>query len=234
VDRVFSLGLSRGPPTDFDRFPSIWEGVVPFIAVPETAQVTMVYTGPNQNRMVNVYHFSRPTLGWDADSLGDLGEAMLSWEVTYAKDRRSNQITCIGVECRDLSVQDSFVVTVAAIPPIEGGASTPVLPANVTLAVSLRTPFAGRSFRGRTYWIGLPEGAVVGDFVNASTAQNILTAVRALIEDVPQPLNAQLVVVSRYSNGVPRATGIATPVTAATLVDTRVDTQRRRLVGVGE
>jgi len=75
---------------------------------------------------------------------------------------------------------------------------------------------------------------VSGDFVNPTTAQNILAAVRALIEDVPQSLNAQLVVVSRYSNGVPRSVGIATPVTSAILVDSRVDTQRRRLVGVGE
>src|SRR5690606_35269628 len=142
-------------------------------------------------------------LGWDPDSLGDLAEALLLWEDTSAKGRRSNQITCIGVECRDISVQDSFVVSVAAIPPIQGGVNSPVLPANVTLAVSLRTPFAGRSFRGRTYWIGLPEGAVNGDFVGPSTAQNILNTVKALIEDVPQPLNAQLVVVSRYANGQP-------------------------------
>lgn len=207
---------------------------MPFVPVPETAEVTLVYTGPNSNRMVNVYHWVRPTLGWDADSLGDLAEAMLTWERDVASAQRSNQILCIGAEARDISVQDSFVVAVAAVPPIQGGLSTAVLPANVTLAVSLRTPFAGRSFRGRTYWIGLSEGAVQGDFVIAGTSQAILAAVRQLVEEVGQPLNAQLAVVSRYSNGAPRATGIATPVTSVTLVDTRVDTQRRRLVGVGE
>lgn len=207
---------------------------MPFVPVPEVAEATMVYTGPNANRMVNVYHFWRPTLGWDPDSLGDLAEALLTWENESGKTQRSNQITCIGVECRDISVKDSFVVSVAAIPPIAGSLQTPVLPANVTFAVSLRTPFAGRSFRGRTYWIGLSEGAVTGDFVNSNTAQNVLNVVRKLIDEVPQPLNAQLVVVSRYSNGQPRAMGIATPVTSAVLVDNRVDTQRRRLVGVGE
>jgi hypothetical protein len=205
-----------------------------FIAVPETAQVTMVYTGPNQNRMVNVYHFIRPTLGWDPDALGDLAEAMLAWESNTAKNQRSNQVICIGAEARDLSVQDSFVVAVAAIPPIEGTRSSPVLPANVTLAVSLRTPFAGRSFRGRTYWVGLSEGSVQGDFVIPAVAQGVLAAIQQLIETVPQPLNAQLAVVSRYHNGAPRGVGIATPVTSAVLVDSRVDTQRRRLVGVGE
>jgi hypothetical protein len=207
---------------------------VPFIPVPETAQVTMVYTGPNQNRMVNVYHFIRPTLGWDPDALGDLAEAMLAWESNTAKNQRSNQVICIGAEARDLSVQDSFVVAVAAIPPIEGTRSSPVLPANVTLAVSLRTPFAGRSFRGRTYWVGLSEGSVQGDFVIPAVAQGVLAAIQQLIETVPQPLNAQLAVVSRYHNGAPRGVGIATPVTSAVLVDSRVDTQRRRLVGVGE
>jgi hypothetical protein len=194
----------------------------------------MVYTGPNQNRMVNVYHFIRPTLGWDPDALGDLAEAMLAWESNTAKNQRSNQVICIGAEARDLSVQDSFVVAVAAIPPIEGTRSSPVLPANVTLAVSLRTPFAGRSFRGRTYWVGLSEGSVQGDFVIPAVAQGVLAAIQQLIETVPQPLNAQLAVVSRYHNGAPRGVGIATPVTSAVLVDSRVDTQRRRLVGVGE
>jgi hypothetical protein len=207
---------------------------MPFVPVPETAEVTMVYTGPNNNRMVNVYHFLRPTLGWDPDSLGDLGEAMLTWENTTAKSIRSNQVTCIGVECRDISAQDSFVVSVAAIPPIAGTAQTPVLPANVSFAISLRTPFAGRSFRGRTYWIGLSEGSVTGDFVQNTQAQQILNAVRQLVESVPQPLNAQLAVVSRYANGAPRTVGIATPVTSVVLVDQRVDSQRRRLVGIGE
>lgn len=205
-----------------------------FVAVPECAECTMVYTGPNSNRMVNVYHFTRPSLGWDPDSLGDLGEALLAWENDTAKAQRSQEITCIGVECRDISVQNSFVVSVAAIPPIAGTRGSPVLPANVTLAVSLRTPFAGRSFRGRTYWVGLSEGSVQGDFVIPAVAQGILAAVRELMEEVPQPLGAQLAVVSRYANGAPRAIGVATPVTAVTLVDSRVDTQRRRLVGVGE
>lgn len=205
-----------------------------FIPVPETAEVTMVYTGPNSNRMVNVYHYVRPTLGWDADSLGDLGEALLSWENTVAKAQRSNQITCIGVECRDLSVQDSFVVSVAAIPPIVGTVPSPVLPANVTFAVSFRTPFAGRSFRGRSYWIGLAEGDVTGDFIATARSQGILAAVTDLMDTVPTALNAQLAVVSRFNNGVARSTGIATPVTSIILVDLRVDTQRRRLVGEGQ
>lgn len=205
-----------------------------FIAVPETAQATVVYTGPNVNRMVNVYHFYRPTLGWDPDSLGDLGEAILSWEISHGRTRRSNQISCLGVECRDLSVKDSFVVAVAPSDPILGAMNSPTLPANVTLAISFRTPFAGRSFRGRSYWIGLAEGDVTGDFVSAGASQAILDIMRELVE-VPQPtLNAQLAVVSRYTNGQPRGVGIATPVTSVILVDRRVDTQRRRLVGVGE
>jgi hypothetical protein len=40
--------------------------------------------------------------------------------------------------------------------------------------------------------------------------------------------------VSRYANGAPRTVGIATPVTSVVLVDQRVDSQRRRLVGIGE
>lgn len=206
---------------------------MPFIAVPNTAEATMVYSGPDNNRMVNVYHFRRPLEGWDPDSLGALGEALLTWERDVARSQRSNQVRCLGVECRDLNTQDSYLVSVAAIPAIVGAIVQGVLPANVTLAVSFRTPFAGRSFRGRTYWIGLAEGDVSGDFVSAGRGNGIANACIALMDSVAPSVGAELVVVSRYANGQPRTVGVATPVTSIGLTDFRVDTQRRRLIGEG-
>lgn len=204
-----------------------------FIPVANTAEATMVYSGPDNNRMVNVYHFRRPLEGWDPDSLGALGEALLTWERDVARAHRSNQIRCLGVECRDLSMQDSFLVSVAAIPAIVGAIVQGVLPANVTLAVSFRTPFAGRSFRGRAYWIGLAEGDVSGDFVSQGRGNGIAGAYTVLMNDVAPSVGAELVVVSRYANGAPRAAGVATTVTSVGLTDFRVDTQRRRLIGEG-
>lgn len=204
-----------------------------FISVPNTAEATMIYSGPNNNRMVNVYHFLRGVEGWDPDSLQALGEALLDWERNYARGNRSNQVRCLGVECRDLNTKDSFLVSVVAVPAIVGSIVQGVLPANVTLALSFRTPFAGRSFRGRSYWIGLAEGDVSGDFVSAGRGDGIVNAGIALKDVVAPAVGAQLVVVSRYSDGQPRAVGIATPVTTVGIADFRVDTQRRRLVGEG-
>lgn len=204
-----------------------------FIPVPNVAEVTMVYTGPNSNRMVNVWHFWRESGSWNADDLGDLGEAMLTWESANARTGRSNSITCIGVECRDLTVVDSFVVTVVPNPLIVGAISAPVMPSNVTLATSLRTPFAGRSFRGRSYWIGLAETEVTGDFVAQARVTQIRTAIDLLRTAVGPSNGAVLAVVSKFANGAPRAVGVATAVTSVLHIDNRVDTQRRRLVGEG-
>jgi len=53
------------------------------------------------------------------------------------------------------------------------------------------------------------------------------------MNDVAPSVGAELVVVSRYANGAPRAAGVATTVTSVGLTDFRVDTQRRRLIGEG-
>lgn len=228
-----SLGHSRGPPQIVDVFLRTLENAMPFVSVPNTAEATVVYSGPNNNQMVNTYHFRRPVEGWDPDSLQALGEALLDWEENYARGHRSNQVRCLGVECRDLNTQDSFLVFVAKVPPIVGQINQGVLPANVTLAVSFRTPFAGRSFRGRSYWIGLAEGDVSGDFVSPGRGDGIVNACNALKDVVAPAVGAELVVVSKVANGQPRTVGVATPVTSIGLTDFRVDTQRRRLIGEG-
>lgn len=227
------LGHSRGPPHLVDVFLRTLENAMVFIPVPNTAEATVVYSGPNNNQMVNTYYFRRDVEGWDPDSLQALGEALLDWEQNYARGNRSNQVRCLGAECRDLSTKDSFLVFVAKVPPIVGAIVQGVLPANVTLAVSFRTPFAGRSFRGRTYWIGLAEGDVSGDFVSPGRGEGIVNACTALKDVVAPAVGAELVVVSRVANGQRREVGVATPVTSIGLTDFRVDTQRRRLIGEG-
>lgn len=112
------------------------------------------------------------------------------------------------------------------------GSSTP--PPQVTVAISLRTGLSGRSYRGRIYFIGI-SAADIGPtgLLQVSKATQLANAYNTLRTSLITA-GFQLAVVSLYSGKdsagrkIPRAVGIATPVTAV-VCGLRCDTQRRRL-----
>lgn len=203
-----------------------------FIPVPDTAEVVMSFTGPNGNVMKNVFNVREATLvSWTPALLQGVIDLFQNWHASHARNRQSNQITLSSILARDLNVVDSYVVeeSMAQV----GLVASPVMPQNVTFCVKSVTGFAGRSFRGRTYWVGLAESMVSGDFVNTTDADAIVTSFFTLKSQLnTQGINP--VVVSRYSNGLPRAVGVATDITNYAKTDNRVDTQRRRLLGEGQ
>lgn len=204
-----------------------------FIPVPDTAAFTMRYLGPDAQVVVNTYYFRKVGVAWDPASLDAVAQILIDWESTLASVWRSSSISLVAVEARDINTADSFVIVVDVDPPIPGQEISPILPMNVTWAVTLRTPFAGRSFRGRTYWVGLAESMAVGDFLTAPTQAGIQSALDQIRGLVAIGTGDTQVVVSRFFNGAPRVTGVATPITSVSPFDGRVDTQRRRLVGSG-
>lgn len=206
---------------------------MPFIPVPQTAEAVMTYQGPNGQRVVNVFNLTRNTGDWDYGTLLDLGNAMVAWESASCRAGRSSQISFVGVTVRDLSVVDSLVLSVVPGTPIAGQQTGATMPMNVTWAAKLLTGRAGRSYRGRSYWIGLAENEVAGDFILQTRATAIVAALNALRSTTAPSVNAALTVVSRWNNGAARTVGVATAVTQVGYTDLRVDTQRRRLVGEG-
>lgn len=123
------------------------------------------------------------------------------------------------------------------IGPFEAGtvgtASGDPLPNNNSLCISLRSGFTGRSARGRLYWMGLTESQVTQSSVNSTPAEDI----RAAVDSIRTTLDTNsyaLTIVSYFTNGDPRVGGpVYFEVNACTLVDTVIDSQRRRLPGRG-
>lgn len=106
-----------------------------------------------------------------------------------------------------------------------GGGSGPCEPGNVAFCVSLRTAFAGRRFRGRKYFSGIPTSMQVENTVDNAFGDAMVAAVQDLISNLA-------------TNGTPLAiisnTGLAvTDVVAAIATDYYIDSQRRRLTGRG-
>lgn len=203
---------------------------MPFIPVPNTVMAEIRMSMDFQ-RVENTLYFEFGLPPTPAN-LVSLGNDLLNWYSTLMAPQQG-----LGVALREIFLTDLTSVTGGTFtqtPPslITGSQVGEMLPNNVALAVSFRTAFRGRSFRGRNYFLGL---------VDSQVAQNTVTAgALAAITNIYQQLPASLggsgstwVVVSRFTNNAPRVTGIATPVTAALIVDSTVDSQRNRLPGRG-
>ena len=101
------------------------------------------------------------------------------------------------------------------------------------LAVSRVRRVPGRSFRGRNYVVGVPQDQVVDiNHVQSSYAAAWIDTYSELLEGTFEE-GQQWVIVSRFEDGSPRETGIASEVLTVTVVDDVIDSQRRRLPGRG-
>lgn len=202
-----------------------------FIPVNTTVQVEMVHGGPG-GVAVNVHHVKVD----HAIALADLtaiGLCFKDWFDVDCKSQVSSGVALNLIRLRDLSTQAGLVLDYQTALPIAGTRVSPGMPSNVTLALTGRTGFAGRSFRSRTYWIGLCEDQCTGDAIVGAIITSLLAIMNALITRVAAiGADYELVVVSKYTNNAPRANGITTPIQAFT-TDGVIDSQRRRLLGRG-
>lgn len=209
---------------------------MPFVEVPFVAEIELVYATPGGTAENTLY--LKNTEGWDVESLTEAAGTVVTWWAENVAALISNQVSLVLVRATDLSSATSAQVNYSAPLPAAGAAVSPVLPSNVTLAVTFHTGLRGRSYRGRNYWIGLCEPQVSGDTVLSGNVEAIVDAYEQFRTDMIAA-GYTWVVVSRYSGKdiltgkpLPRATGVATIVTTVTANPT-VDSQRRRLAGRG-
>lgn len=201
-----------------------------YVPVPNTAQVNVRGVLDGQT-VENTLYFTR-SAGWDGQALTDLAGAVASWWQVRMLPSLHQAYSLVEVVAVDLATQSGPSVTFAPNPPPTGGAAGDVLPNNVALCVSFRTGQRGRSYRGRNYITAIPEAAVTGNTFAQSFVTQIVDAYGFLPGAVAS-LNADWVVVSRFANGAPRTTGLATVIQVVVVVDPTVDSQRRRLPGRG-
>jgi len=193
------------------------------------AEIRMIWDG---QRVENTLYF----LGggaWNTTQLGTLAFDLRGWWDSNIAPEISNTVSLSEVYITDLSTATSPTMQAPGGPSYAGGLTGPTLPNSVSLAVSFRTAGRGRSSRGRNFAVGLTESQVVGNEVVGTAIDALIDAYEVLL-NLPLPNTAEWVVVSRFTNGAPRASGVAAPVTDVVIVDPVVDTQRRRLPGRGQ
>jgi len=195
-----------------------------------TAEVTMTFLWDGQY-CINKHHFKNDA-GWDEGSLNNLGTAVREWWDTELRAGTPNVISLVEIEVVDLTEGSGLGITVQTGLPLVGGSGEAALPNNCTLAIKKGTGLIGRSFRGRTYHIGLKEPDVTLNQVSAGQAAFYRDAYDALRQPLGIAIPVNMCVLSETSGGVQRSAGICTEVTGIG-VDPVLDSQRRRLPGRG-
>lgn len=204
-----------------------------FIPCPNTISIEMLYT-MELEPCENVYHVSY-TAAPDQSSLTALANVFKNWENTNASPSRSNQCALRTIRLRDIASPSGQELIFSVSPAISGTNTANPAPNNVTIATAMRTGLAGRSNRGRSYWIGITDVMYTANNIVPTIQGQILAAYAALLTALSSN-STPLVVLSKYSgtdsNGkpIPRAAGVHTPITSVSM-DITMDSQRRRLPG---
>jgi hypothetical protein len=202
-----------------------------FVPVPNCAEVEIRQQCDNQLIENTLYfeHATPPT----ATELQALADSIEAWWGDSILPLLSNTLTYRETYVTDLSEATGPTATQAGFAPAAGGSPDNHAPNNVSLCVSFRTAGRGRSSRGRNYVAGIPSTGVNGDLISQTFTDSVVAAYNNLNVLGNLPSGWTWVVVSRFSGGAARATGVAFPVTRALAVDRIVDSQRRRLPGRG-
>lgn len=186
--------------------------------------------GFNGKPAVNVHFVLQrtPATPVPTEQLEEAADAFhAAWNTSW-KTRAHEDWSVDSIVATDWSDIDGGAVGSTLSMPIDGVATVgDPTPASVSLVGSHRTGLTGKSRRGRNYIAGLAQAEVDGN----TASQGIVTDVATLYTGLATNLDAvdmDLVVYSLKAGGTERVTPLATLVTA-TIVNTLVDTQRRRL-----
>ncbi len=134
-------------------------------------------------------------------------------------------------EVRGLAIENDLLVTNSVSAGI-GADPSSTLPNNVTFAVKKESGFTGRSARGRTYWIGIPQTkikTVNENELTTSYAANVVTAIDTIRTRIIATGAWTPVLVSRFNAGVARSAGMLFPWIGCSSVNEQIDTQRGRM-----
>ena len=201
-----------------------------FIPILNVVQVELVFNW-NGQVVENVLHYSKAS-PWNPAAAAELGAGLVTWWNTGMKPIVSSTLQFQQIKFTDLASETGFTLAYATGLPLNGTSGSPSSPNNVTVAMTKRTALRGRSYRGRIFHLGLVEEQCVNSALNTGVAAGLVALYAALTDFPLTGDEAILCVASRYNNGAPRVTGVATPVVSIT-TDGVIDSQRRRLPGRG-
>lgn len=197
-----------------------------FQPTPRGIQVKLVGTQAGQP-VINVFHVDNQTTVTPAD-LAAVGQVFENWWRDFIRGGIASSYSLDQIISTDISIENGPQdIRVPASPRTGAVASDPAA-ANAALVISWRTSRTGRSFRGRTYFGGLPQDALNGPTEFDPTYAAGFAVGGAELLEALEAGGRVLAVLSRYANGVLRVVGLLTEVIQV-IVNLQVDSSRKRL-----
>ncbi len=214
-----------------EGYNALCTGTHAFIPANKVVNVQLIIDAAGQ-KVQNVYNVLAPNAVVEAD-LDRIKNKFVDWATNNWKPNSSAGCSLALMVLRDQTVENGLAKEYPISPAIVGTAGGGNLPLSVTAAIKWSSGLAGRSYRGRTYHIGLVPGHANGNQLQTGHAVTLQAMYAALITKLNAGLVVdKLVVVSRCNGGVWRTNAITTPIASAS-VDINLDSQRRRLTGRG-
>lgn len=229
--------LTGAPSPTFPQPPvELYELSHPFIPVSNAMQVVLQFEQQDGSNALNEFWVQR-SAAWTPTLMTTMLDAFISWfstgDGTHAyRGSVGTDNALVAAKGRDYTTQSGYVVIDQAGLPVSGDGGGEAAGLGATWVVTARTGLAGRSYRGRTYLVGLPSG-FWSDYnlneVNGEFAGHVVLAFNSLVDAVTTAdAEAHLVVCSRYHNGGFRDEGVTTPILSYGYSTLSTDFQRRR------
>jgi len=198
-----------------------------FQSVPDVVQTVITFTSL-ASTMVNILNWAFSG-GYDQGEVDDLADAVDAAVDALWLPLISTSVTYLNTYAKGLESAVDLEATANAGTG-NGAASGNAMTLQQSYVVKLGTGATGRSSRGRIYTMS-------STFANMQTVRAVTTtyssnwvdAVADLFTAVTAASGGLPVVVSRFTAGAPRTTGVYRPVTDIIGTNLNVDTQRRRV-----
>lgn len=199
-----------------------------FVPFEDTIKAELIFLCLDQP-VQNVFHYMVDATP-DLTTAEDLAEGLVAWWKNNLQAEVHSGVTLYSVECTIMENENDPGILYTTGLPATGAAASPAMPNNVTVAVQWKTAFRGRSYRGRTYHVGLTESNCENNYLTQAFAASLQTIYSDLLSVTTNVGPAVLGIASRWHNKVQRTTGVITPVVSCS-IDRALDSQRRRLPG---
>jgi hypothetical protein len=186
--------------------------------------IQFVQTGQQIHNII----WARREAAWTQTEREGLADAIETWWTTTARSHFTNNIALSQITVVNQDAFNSPSTVHVVSPTVAGTVAQNSVPTNAALCATLRTDLRGRSFRGRMYLAGWSQTEMNNAITATTTLIANLIADLVALKGVIDALGAIWVIVSKWSNKVPRAAGLCTPITAVSM-DQYIDSQRRRL-----
>ena len=212
------------------QFARVWKCAMAFVPFNNVIKLEAIFTLAGQ-RVQNVHNYLVDETP-NVDTCQALMGSYLDWYNGSLAPLQPPACQLVLMRATIMEEENSPGVENAAFSTANGIHNSEPLPNSVTAAIRWVTGFRGRSYRGRTYHIGLTEDQVQGNTITSETVTALQVAYGELMSLPVDVGPAVMCICSRVSHGVERTVGVATPVLNV-VVDNVVDSQRRRLPGRG-